>query len=108
MPDADLAIAIRENQFVVHYQPKIDTRTLEFVSVEALVRWNHPVLGVVFPDRFIPLAEQSVHIHGITDIVLRAALDQSAQWRDLGLNLRMSINISGASLEDPDLPEQIH
>ncbi len=108
LSDADLANAIRENQFVVHYQPKIDTRTLEFVSVEALVRWNHPVLGEVVPDKFIPLAEQSEHIHGITDIVLKTALEQSAQWRELGLDLRMSINISGASLEDPDLPEQIY
>lgn len=106
--DADLATGIRENQFVMHYQPKIDTRTLEFVSVEALVRWNHPVLGVVMPDAFIPLAEQGKHIHGITDIVLETALRQSAQWRELGLDLRMSINISGASLEVPDLPERIH
>lgn len=104
--DADLATGIRENQFVMHYQPKIDTRTLEFVSVEALVRWNHPVLGVLMPDAFIPLAEQGKHIHGITDIVLETALRQSAQWRELGLDLRMSINISGASLEVPDLPER--
>ena len=105
--DEDLAIAVSENQFVVHYQPKIDTRTLEFVSVEALIRWIHPVLGMVMPDSFIPLAEQSEHIHGITDIVLETALGQSAQWREQELNLRMSINISGASLENPDLPERI-
>ncbi|MCH9026434.1 MAG: EAL domain-containing protein [Proteobacteria bacterium] len=106
--DADLAIGVRDNQFVMHYQPKIDTRTLEFVSVEALIRWIHPVLGMVMPDSFIPLAEQGQHIHGITDIVLKTALKQSAQWRELGLDLRMSINISGASLEVPDLPERIH
>ncbi len=106
--DSDLATGVRENQFIMHYQPKIDTRTLEFVSVEALVRWNHPVLGMLMPDAFIPLAEQGKHIHGITDIVLETALRQSAEWRDLGLDLRMSINISGASLEVPDLPERIH
>ena len=106
--DTDLAIGVRENQFVMHYQPKIDTRTLEFVSVEALVRWHHPVLGVLMPDAFIPLAEQGKHIHGITDIVLETALKQSAQWRELGLDLRMSINSSGASLEVPNLPERIH
>ncbi len=104
----ELAIAIREHQFVVHYQPKIDTRTLEFVSVEALVRWNHPTLGVVMPDAFIPLAEKGEHIHGITDIVLETALKQNAEWRDQGLDLRVSINISGASLENLDLPERIH
>ena len=106
--DADLAIAIRDNQFVLHYQPKIDTRSLEFVSVEALVRWNHPVFGMVMPDAFIPFAEQGEHIHGITDIVLETGLKQSAEWRELGLDLRMSINISGASLGVPDLPERIH
>jgi EAL domain-containing protein (putative c-di-GMP-specific phosphodiesterase class I) len=106
--DPDLETAVRENQFVVFYQPKIDTRTLEFVSVEALVRWTHPRYGLLVPDTFIPIAERSDHIHGITDIVLKTALQQSAIWREMGLELRMSINISGASLEVEGLPEQIH
>ena len=91
--DADLATGIRENQFVMHYQPKIDTRTLEFVSVEAVVRWNHPVLGVLMPDAFITLAEQGKQIHGITDLVVEAAVRQSGRWRQPGLELSMSINI---------------
>jgi len=103
----DLEAALRDKQFVVYYQPKIDTRTFEFVSVEALVRMNHPVHGLVFPDSFVPLAEQGDHIHIITDIVLHTALKQSADWRNQDLDLRMSINISGASLDDPGLPQHI-
>src|SRR3712207_9464798 len=73
-------------------------------GVEALVRWNHPQLGLIGPEGFIPLAEQSSLLKPLTVYVIDESLRQARAWRDDGLDLRMSVNLSARSLLDRDLP----
>src|SRR5262249_17716207 len=75
--------------------------------VEALMRWTSPEHGFVSPGRFIPLAERTGLIEPLTDWLLNTVLDSQAQWRAVGLELRVSINVSGVSMGDPGLPERI-
>lgn len=103
----ELFEAVRENQFSLAYQPKIDMRTLQFVSVEALVRWEHPDHGVLHPEMFIPAAEKSGLITDLTSLVMNEAIGQCARWRDGGLDLSVAINVSAVSLEDRNFPDEI-
>jgi len=87
--------AIDKRQFVLHYQPRVDTRTGELLSMEALLRWEHPQLGMIRPDEFIPLAESSGLIVPIGAIVIDAACAQLAAWRAQGaVPVPVSINVS--------------
>ena len=103
----DLQTALEENQFVLHYQPKIDLVSNRICGVEALIRWQHPTEGMVAPDDFIPFAEQSGLIKPLTRIVLEMALQQSTAWQQQGLALPIAINISAINLQDPLFPEQV-
>ncbi len=95
--------AVDEEQLFLHYQPKVDLVTGQFAGVEALVRWRHPRLGIVAPNRFIPLSEQTGLIRPLTYRVLAMALTQAhAWWGRIGL-LPVSVNLSAQSLHDPDL-----
>jgi EAL domain-containing protein (putative c-di-GMP-specific phosphodiesterase class I) len=76
--------------------------------VEALVRWNHPLRGVVPPLEFIPFAEQTGYIRAITQWVLAHAVKQCAAWRAEGLPMNVSVNLSARDLMDPELPERFH
>jgi diguanylate cyclase len=76
-------------------------------AVEALVRWNHPQLGCIGPDGFIPLAEQTGLIKDVTERVLEAAVRQCAEWRAGGLDIRFSVNVSMLALLDHEMPETI-
>jgi len=104
---ADLRRAIDAGQLRLHYQPKVDLAGERLRGVEALVRWPHPTQGLIPPDRFIPLAEQTGLITRLTRQVLRAALRQRRAWARVGLPLVMAVNLSMADLQDPDLPEII-
>ena len=104
---AQLRGGIDHGELVVHYQPKVSLNPAGTYAVEALVRWNHPELGCIAPDGFIPLAEQTGLIKGVTDRVLEAALYQCEAWRGDGLDISFSVNISTRVLLDPDLPETI-
>ncbi len=104
---AQLGRGIDQGELVVHYQPKIPLTQGGTCAVEALVRWNHPQLGCIGPDGFIPLAEQTGLIKGVTERVLEAALRQCATWRAEGLDVRFSVNVSTRTLMDHDLPETI-
>jgi EAL domain-containing protein (putative c-di-GMP-specific phosphodiesterase class I)/ActR/RegA family two-component response regulator len=90
----DLRAANRGQQWALHYQPQVDLRTGALAGMEALIRWNHPRHGLVSPASFIAAAEKCGAIHAMTEWVVRNALIQQRMWRDAGLSVRMSINIS--------------
>ena len=102
----DLRHAIEENELYLAYQPKIDIQSRAVNGVEALVRWQHPRLGLVPPDQFIGLAERTGLIKPLTLWVLNEALRQRHLWRQEGIALSVAVNLSARNLE-PTLPEQI-
>lgn len=102
-----LSHAIKNGHLILEYQPKLDGRSRRIVGVEALVRWQHPTRGIVPPDQFIALADESGLIHDLTEWVANAAIHQSAVWRQEGLKLSMAINISARNLDNLRLPDQL-
>lgn len=99
-----LRTALIQSQFLLYYQPKIDATTGALVGVEALLRWNHPDQGLIVPDDFIALAEETRLIIPIGEWVLREACRQHNLWRDAGLgSLPIAVNISGAHFRQPHL-----
>ena len=106
--ESDLRNALDRNEFILHYQPQIDLRTGRTVGMEALIRWQHPVMGMVPPLRFISLAEETGLIVPIGQWVLRTACAQAAAWRDEGLaELRVAVNISARQFAQQDLAKSI-
>jgi diguanylate cyclase (GGDEF)-like protein len=103
----DLDAAIIHDQFLLHYQPKLDVRTGSIVGAEALVRWQHPVRGLLYPDAFLPLVEVSGMMGAVTRLVLRAAVEQIAAWRAAGMAIRVAVNLSPSDLLDERLAERI-
>jgi EAL domain-containing protein (putative c-di-GMP-specific phosphodiesterase class I) len=103
----DLRRAISSDELVLHYQPKAEFATGDVTSVEALVRWRHPQRGLVPPDEFIPLAEQTGLIRPLTHWVLDQALRQCRMWQDAGLHIGVAVNLSMRNVHDRDLPDQI-
>jgi diguanylate cyclase (GGDEF)-like protein len=103
----DLRRAVANGELILHYQPKISTRTGTLSSVEALVRWQHPTLGLLPPDGFIPLAENTAVIHALTTEVLRLALSQTRTWVDAGRVIPVAVNISARSLLDARFPAHV-
>ena len=103
-----LRCALDEGQFRLLYQPKVDLRDGRVFGVEALVRWEHPEHGVIGPDRFIPLAEESGMIVALGDWVLRTACQQNRDWQMAGLApLRVSVNVSPRQFEEARLVERV-
>jgi diguanylate cyclase (GGDEF)-like protein len=103
----DLRRAIGAGELILHYQPKIDATTCSVTSVEALVRWQHPTRGLIMPDEFIPIAENTAIIHPLTSAVLRIALIQARRWADDGRPIPIAVNISAHSLLDKAFPTEI-
>jgi predicted signal transduction protein with EAL and GGDEF domain len=103
----DLRAALDRDELVVYYQPKIDPRTLKVVGVEALIRWAHPTHGLLYPDTFLPLAEQTGLMRQLTLVVLQTALRQGQAWRQAGLDLPVAVNLSVANLLDAHLARQV-
>jgi diguanylate cyclase (GGDEF)-like protein len=100
----DFPRALRDGELRLYVQPKLDLKTGEIYGAEALVRWQHPELGLLFPDAFIPAVEQAGSIAHLTRWVLREAVARCAAWRNQGVMLGVAVNISVDDLSDEYLP----
>jgi diguanylate cyclase (GGDEF)-like protein/PAS domain S-box-containing protein len=104
----DLRRAMEKNEFELHYQPQVDINSLKIVGVEALIRWQHPKLGLVPPMKFIPMAEESGLIVPISDWVLNTACKQNKAWQNMGLqNILMAVNLSSQQFDSQDIDKLI-
>lgn len=105
----DLSRAIEEHELVVHYQPKVVRSNSDWQvrTAEALVRWRHPKLGLLPPGEFLPLAERSGLIVGVTDFVLTDAIRQIGHWRTRGLELGAAVNLSPRLVQDLEFPDRL-
>ncbi|HET6908488.1 MAG TPA: EAL domain-containing protein [Mycobacteriales bacterium] len=102
---AELRTALENGDLELHFQPKADLRTRDVVGLEALLRWRHPERGMVPPDEFIPLAEQTGLMRAITQFVVDAALKQLAEWWGQGLRVQAAINVCARDLYDRDFAD---
>jgi diguanylate cyclase (GGDEF)-like protein len=96
----ELREALNRDELVLHYQPKVAAETGRLLGVEALVRWQHPVQGLLPPSEFIPVAEATTLIQRLTLIVIDKALTFTREWQELGVRLPVSVNVSARSLLD--------
>lgn len=99
--------AIEQEQFQIYYQPKIDIATSAMTGMEALVRWVHPELGIIPPNRFIPIAEETGMILALGEWILKQACKQNKIWHDQGYTLKVSVNLSARQIYQKDLVEMI-
>jgi EAL domain-containing protein (putative c-di-GMP-specific phosphodiesterase class I)/FixJ family two-component response regulator len=104
---ADIAAGLKKGQFEPFFQPKVDVRTQETKGAETLVRWRHPDLGFIRPNLFIETAEQNDLIEALTDMIIRAAAQNCAKWRNAGLEVPVSVNLSAKSLSRAGLGERL-
>jgi len=95
------------NEFELLYQPRIDLRTSRCTAVEALLRWRHPILGLIAPDEFIPLVEMTGLIRELTAWVLLHAIQQAAHWHRNGYKFKICVNISARNLIEDDFVERL-
>ena len=106
--ETDLRCAIAQREFVLHYQPQVDIASGRIIGAEALLRWNHPLKGMIPPVKFIPIAEESGLIVPIGEWVLREACAQMRAWQVAGLPpLRIAVNLSARQFREPSLPQLI-
>ena len=106
--ETDLWRAVENMEFLVHYQPIVSVTSGEIKGAEALLRWNHPQNGVLPPDEFIPLAEETGLISSMGEWLLRTACTQNRAWQDAGYkNLQIDVNFSSRQLRQENLPELI-
>lgn len=104
---SQLRQAIDSAQMVMHYQPKVSVRTGKVEGVEALVRWEHPARGLLLPSAFLDLVRQSGLMRALMLTALRQSLEQVRTWMDLGLALRVDINLSASNIVDDRLLDDI-
>ncbi len=103
----DLAVAIRDRQFEIHYQPQIELATGGLVGVEALVRWRHPERGLLYPDAFLGLAEETGMIDALSWVIFERAVPEFRNLWDTYGPLNLSLNLSASSLHDLATPEKL-
>jgi EAL domain-containing protein (putative c-di-GMP-specific phosphodiesterase class I)/GGDEF domain-containing protein len=104
---SSLLAGIERGELELHYQPKLDLRTQRVTGCEALVRWQHPTQGRLPPDRFIPMAEETGHIHALTEWVVRRAIDDQMALAGAGHTLAVAVNISGRTLGVPEFADYV-
>ena len=106
--DNSMPQSLANRDFYLQYQPQLELQQDKVVAVEALLRWRHPELGMIPPDRFIPLAEESGFIIKLGEWVMRAACSQCALWQQNGLSpLRVAVNVSGRQFNEPDFVDMV-
>jgi diguanylate cyclase (GGDEF)-like protein len=103
----ELRTALVQGDVVLFYQPKLDLSTGSVTSVEALVRWHHPVFGLIPPAEFVPFAEHTGLIRPLTNFVLRTAVAQARAWVDAGLDAAVAVNLSARNLHDGAISDEI-
>ena len=103
----ELEKAIENDELVLHYQPQVNIKSGELSGVEALLRWEHPEQGMIFPNQFIALAEENNLINALTERVIYLAVTQNKQWCNEGLNTSISVNISAENIIHLNLPEKL-
>jgi len=104
----ELARALKQNQFEIDYQPKVELASKRAVGAEALVRWNHPDLGKISPAKFIPIAEETGLILPLGEWVLRHSCLQAKEWQEKGYPpVKISVNMSARQFQDPHLVSKI-
>ncbi|MCP4162047.1 MAG: EAL domain-containing protein [Deltaproteobacteria bacterium] len=101
--ETDLTKALKRDEFLIHYQPQIDTKNNKITGVEALLRWNSKRYGIIKPDDFIPMAESSGLIYDIGLWVLKSAINQTAKWHNMGFKISIAINLSAKQLKRYEL-----
>lgn len=97
---SEMLAGLGQGQMLLHHQPKLDLRAGKVTGVEVLIRWRHPTRGLIVPDRFIPMAEETGHIGALTEWVLARAIEEQGLIRHHGHDLQMSVNLSGRLLGD--------
>ncbi|MEX2648760.1 MAG: bifunctional diguanylate cyclase/phosphodiesterase [Alphaproteobacteria bacterium] len=103
----EIRSAIERDELVLHYQPKVSMATGRTIGVEALVRWQHPELGLIMPGDFMPLIERTALITPMSLKILTQALKQSRAWSEIGLDVPVAVNLSPRSLHQTDLPDRV-
>lgn len=106
--ERELRVALEENQLRLFYQPQVNPNTGEVVSAEALIRWQHPERGLLFPGKFIPMAEESGLINDLGNWVLREACRQLSEWVKQGYRFRLAVNFSGRELQAEGLVHRLN
>jgi len=106
--DADeLLYALENQQMILHYQPQFNIKTKKITGCEALVRWQHPQKGLIYPDDFIPLIEENGWMELLTSQVIRKAIKQEQYWKNTNVPTPISVNISADDITSLALPEQL-
>ncbi len=104
---SELRTALGNGEVVLYYQPKLDLSSGAVIGVEALVRWHHPLFGLIPPSEFVPFAEHTGLIRPLTDFVLRTAVMQARAWLDAGVDTAVAVNLSARSLHDGAISSEI-
>ncbi|NVK23572.1 MAG: EAL domain-containing protein [Gammaproteobacteria bacterium] len=106
--ESDLTKALENNEFEIYYQPQVTAASGKIVGAEALVRWHHPTKGLISPNEFIPVAENTGMIIEIGQWVLETACDQAAKWQNLGHNnFRIAVNLSPVQFSQPNVVQNV-
>ena len=105
--EAELRVALVRDELVLHYQPKVDTITGELSGVEALVRWNHPTRGLLYPGVFVDVAEHAGLMGALGARVLTLAVRQCRKWLDAGIRRPVAVNVSPSQFTDPTFVQSV-